>query len=146
MHLTARHLTARHLTAGVLGAALCVVAACGSTHVGAAPESIAPMPASVGTHAPRRPPLPFTPGTPIRGGTQCRTSAVWSTLDACGWPGPMTTGYPAGQSFVRTVTGGLVITADNTVVDGWRRSGNTVLESGEAIDAGNPHTGGRLCT
>jgi hypothetical protein len=30
--------------------------------------------------------------------------------------------------------------------DGWRRSGNVVLETGENIDAGNPHNGGSLCS
>lgn len=30
--------------------------------------------------------------------------------------------------------------------DGWHRSGNVVLETGEKIDAGNPHVNGVLCT
>ena len=30
--------------------------------------------------------------------------------------------------------------------DGWRRSGNVVLETGENIDAGNPHVNGVLCS
>jgi hypothetical protein len=29
--------------------------------------------------------------------------------------------------------------------DGWHRSGNRVLETGESIDAGNPHDGSELC-
>jgi hypothetical protein len=29
--------------------------------------------------------------------------------------------------------------------DGWHRSGNTVLETGENVDGSNPHTGGALC-
>jgi hypothetical protein len=29
--------------------------------------------------------------------------------------------------------------------DGWHRSGNKVLETGENVDAGNPHNGGALC-
>jgi CubicO group peptidase (beta-lactamase class C family) len=29
--------------------------------------------------------------------------------------------------------------------DGWRRSGNTVLETGQNVDAGNPTSGGRTC-
>lgn len=53
----------------------------------------------------------------------CASSAVWSNLVACGWPGPSSTGYPAGQAFARTVTGGYVVTTDNTVIDGWRVSG-----------------------
>ncbi|MEP6799742.1 MAG: hypothetical protein ABI890_16415 [Lapillicoccus sp.] len=53
----------------------------------------------------------------------CRTSAVWGRLAACGWPGPTTTGYPQGQTFVKTVHGGLVITADNTVINGWKVTG-----------------------
>jgi hypothetical protein len=30
--------------------------------------------------------------------------------------------------------------------DGWRRSGNVVLETGENIDASNPHVNGALCS
>ena len=30
--------------------------------------------------------------------------------------------------------------------DGWRRSGNSVLETGENLDNSNPHSGGVLCT
>ena len=30
--------------------------------------------------------------------------------------------------------------------DGWRRSGNSVLETGENVDNSNPHSGGVLCT
>lgn len=30
--------------------------------------------------------------------------------------------------------------------DGWHRSGNTVLETGASVDAGNPTSGGRSCT
>jgi hypothetical protein len=48
---------------------------------------------------------------------------VWQRLDACGWPGPATTGYPEGQAFAKTVTGGLVVSADNTVIDGYKVSG-----------------------
>jgi hypothetical protein len=29
--------------------------------------------------------------------------------------------------------------------DGWQRTGNTVLETGENVDAGNPHVDGQLC-
>lgn len=29
--------------------------------------------------------------------------------------------------------------------DGWKRAGNVVLETGENVDAENPHVGGRLC-
>ena len=29
--------------------------------------------------------------------------------------------------------------------DGWRRSGNTVLETGANVDGGNPTSGGRAC-
>jgi hypothetical protein len=29
--------------------------------------------------------------------------------------------------------------------DGWRRTGNAVLETGENVDSGNPHVNGRLC-
>jgi hypothetical protein len=29
--------------------------------------------------------------------------------------------------------------------DGWRRSGNVVLESGQNVDSGNSTSGGRAC-
>jgi len=54
---------------------------------------------------------------------------VWSNLDACGWPGPATTGYPAGQTFGKTVTGGLTITTDGTVIDGWKISGGVQVQA-----------------
>jgi hypothetical protein len=30
--------------------------------------------------------------------------------------------------------------------DGWRRSGNRVLETGQSLDSGNPTVGGRVCS
>ena len=75
------------------------------------------------TGAQARPQGSETGATTVAAAPACGTVAVWKSLVACGWPGPANTGYPKGQSFVRTVTGGLVITADNTVVDGWRVSG-----------------------
>jgi len=48
---------------------------------------------------------------------------VWANLAGCGWPGPGNTGYLAGQAFANTVTGGLVVAVDNTVIDGWKISG-----------------------
>ena len=30
--------------------------------------------------------------------------------------------------------------------DGWHRSGNVVIETGESVDAGNPHVNGVLCS
>lgn len=66
-------------------------------------------------------PAPVPPGPPKL--ASCHTSAVWSSLAACGWPGPTTTGFPSGQVFRKTVTGALVVTADNTVIDGWRVTG-----------------------
>ncbi len=59
----------------------------------------------------------------------CGTSAVWSNLAACGWAGPGNTGYPAGEVFSKTVTGGLTVTADNTVIDGYRISGGVMVDA-----------------
>ena len=46
---------------------------------------------------------------------------MWANLAACGWPGPGNTGYPAGQTFVSKSA--VVVTADNTVIDGWKVTG-----------------------
>lgn len=74
-----------------------------------------------------RTPPPATTSTtspaPHRAAGTCATSQVWSNLDACGWPGPQTTGYPTGQVFSRTISGGLTIARNGTVVDGWKISG-----------------------
>ena len=59
----------------------------------------------------------------------CNTSSVWSNLAACGWAGPGNTGYPAGQVFSKTVTGGLTISTDNTVIDGWKISGGVMVNA-----------------
>lgn len=59
----------------------------------------------------------------------CSTAQVWNNLDACGWPGPASTGYPDGQVFSKTVSGGLVITADNTVIDGYKISGGVQVRA-----------------
>ena len=48
---------------------------------------------------------------------------MWQDLDGCGWPGPESTGVPAGQNFIRTVSGGLVIRTDNAVIEGYDVSG-----------------------
>jgi hypothetical protein len=54
-------------------------------------------------------------------------------LDACGWAGPSSTGYPVGQVFSRSVTGGLVITTDNTLIDGWRISGGVQVRANNVV-------------
>ena len=53
----------------------------------------------------------------------CTTSAVWSNLVLCGWAGAANTGYPDGQVFSKTVSGGLNVTTDGTVIDGYKISG-----------------------
>lgn len=59
--------------------------------------------------------VPAAPGVSV----SCRTQSVWDDLSGCGWPGPGNTGYPAGTAFSRTVSNGVVVTTDNTVIDGW---------------------------
>ncbi len=74
----------------------------------------------------------------------CATKQVWQNLDACGWPGPVTTGYPSGQTFSRTVNGPLTVTTDGAIVDGYRVTGgirvrarNVVIRnSWVSLDAG----------
>jgi Domain of unknown function (DUF4082) len=61
--------------------------------------------------------------------TLCTTSSVWSNLAACGWPGAANTGYPDGQVFSKTVTGGLTVSTDNTVIDGYRISGGVTVNA-----------------
>lgn len=115
----ARSLLVTLLTVAVAGALTIAGGAARATPDGNATDAASRAAAL----APRRLPLSWTPGPAVRNGSQCRTSAVWSNLAACGWPGPSNTGYPAGQTFVRTVTGGYVAGVDNEVIDGWRVSG-----------------------
>lgn len=63
----------------------------------------------------------------------CAPSSVWATLEGCGWPGPTNTGHPAGQAFSRTVSGGLVVTTDNTVIDGWKISGGVQVRAKNVV-------------
>jgi cell division septation protein DedD len=63
----------------------------------------------------------------------CNTSAVWSNLAACGWAGPGNTGYPAGQVFSKTVTGGLTISTDGTVIDGYKISGGVTVNAKNVV-------------
>lgn len=81
--------------------------------------TVNPSPSASNTPTTTRPP---TSTTPVPTGA-CATSQVWRNLVACGWPGPGNTGYPPRQVFAKTVTGGLIITADNAVIDGWKVSG-----------------------
>jgi hypothetical protein len=58
---------------------------------------------------------------------------VWSNLVACGWAGAGNTGYPDGQVFSRTVTGGLTISVDGTVIDGYRISGGVTVNAKNVV-------------
>jgi hypothetical protein len=61
--------------------------------------------------------------------TQCSSGGayLWSSLEACGWPGPTNTGYPSGQTFTNTTSRS--ITANGTTIDGEKITGN----SGDAV-------------
>jgi hypothetical protein len=50
---------------------------------------------------------------------------LWSNLETCGWPGPANTGYPVGQTFTNTST--RTISANNTVINGERITGNLTI-------------------
>jgi len=65
--------------------------------------------------------------------TLCSTSAVWSNLVACGWPGAANTGYPDGQVFAKTVAGGLTVSVDGTVVDGYKISGGVTVNAKNVV-------------
>lgn len=70
-----------------------------------------------------------TAATTSSSAAACSTAQVWNSLDACGWAGPASTGYPDGQVFGKTVSGGLTITADNTVIDGYKISGGVQVRA-----------------
>ena len=93
-----------------------------------------PTPTQPPTSTPSQPPT-STPSQPPSQGADpaCRTARVWSKLETCGWPGPATTGVPAGQVYSRTVSGGLTITRDGTVVDGWRVSGGIDVKASNVV-------------
>jgi hypothetical protein len=65
--------------------------------------------------------------------TLCTTSAVWSNLAACGWPGAANTGYPDGQVFAKTVSGGLTVSVDGTVIDGYKISGGVTVNAKNVV-------------
>jgi hypothetical protein len=105
-----------------------------------APSTTAPVPtaapSSIGTLSPTATARPSSTGSitaPAPAPASCPGSDVWQNLDACGWPGPGTTGYPDGQVFGRTVTGGLVVTADGTVIDGYRVCGGIQVRAHNVV-------------
>jgi len=52
---------------------------------------------------------------------------LWANLEACGWPGPANTGYPAGTTL--TNTAGRIVTTSNTVINGERISGQLIIRA-----------------
>ncbi|HSX31802.1 MAG TPA: right-handed parallel beta-helix repeat-containing protein, partial [Candidatus Saccharimonadales bacterium] len=65
-------------------------------------------------------PTPTPPPT-----TGSCTTQVWQQLEACGWPGPTNTGYPAGTAL--TNTSGRTISASNVVIDGEKITGGLTI-------------------
>jgi len=63
----------------------------------------------------------------------CGTSEVWANLDACGWAGPATTGYPDGQVFAKTVSGGLNVTTSGAVIDGYKITGGVTVSATNVV-------------
>ena len=74
-------------------------------------------------------PTNLTTKTSTKSPVLCTTSQVWSNLVACGWAGAANTGYPDGQVFSKTVTGGLTISTDGTVIDGYKISGGVTVNA-----------------
>lgn len=100
--------------------------------------SVSPTSTTSASASPTASPSPTNTTTPATTTTTpppplCSTSQVWQNLDVCGWPGPASTGYPDGQVFAKTVTGGLVVTADGTVIDGYRVSGGIQVRAQNVV-------------
>jgi hypothetical protein len=113
------------------------------------PSATPTLSASSATPASTLSPAPTTPSVTAAGTTasptnkttktstktpaSCSTSAVWSNLAACGWPGAANTGYPDGQVFSKTVTGGLNVTVDGTVIDGYKITGGVTVNAKNVV-------------
>ncbi len=91
------------------------------------PSSPSPTSSSASSSSPR--PTTTTTSTATASPALCSTTQVWDNLDDCGWPGPDSTGYPDGQVFRKTVTGGLIVNVDNTVIDGYKISGGVQVRA-----------------
>jgi hypothetical protein len=90
-----------------------------------------PTPTKTATKSPTPTPTPTESATAPTG--SCATSAVWDNLAACGWAGPTNTGYPAGTTFAKTVTGGYTVTTDGTVINGWHVSGGIQVQAKNVV-------------
>ncbi len=66
----------------------------------------------------------------LTGNVDC-VKGVWNNLEACGWPGPDNTGYPAGKSLRNT--SGRIINADNTVIEGEKITGGLVIDAKNVV-------------
>lgn len=78
-------------------------------------------------------PAPTTPAPTTPTPALCKTAQVWSNLDACGWAGPGSTGYPSGQKWARTVSGGLTVSTDGTVIDGYQVTGGITVRAKNVV-------------
>lgn len=81
------------------------------------------------THTTTTAPTGTTTTTPTS--ASCAGTAVWSSLAACGWPGPGNTGYPSGTSL--KASGALVITKAGTVVDGLNVTGGIQVRAKDVV-------------
>lgn len=108
-------------------------ASASSTPTSAAPTSATALPTTstptVTAAAGSTTPSGVTTKQSSGGSAACRTSSVWSNLVACGWPGAQNTGYPDGQVFSKTITGGLTINTNGTVIDGYKISGGVTVNA-----------------
>ena len=81
--------------------------------------ALSPTPSPIPSFSTSRSPSP-SPAT-----TADCIHKVWQNLEACGWPGPKNTGYPAGTAL--RVTSGRKITVEGTIADGEKITGALVI-------------------
>src|SRR5947207_498224 len=95
-----------------------------------APSPTTPSPSPTTTTSPAPSPTP-TP-TPSSSPTAARPINCWADPVACGYPGPGTTGVPAGTVLTAS-TGDVEVRTDGTVIDGQDIAGCVVVHAANVI-------------
>src|SRR5215472_4556370 len=88
-------------------------------------SSLSPSPAPFLTLSPMSSSNPSRAASPSPAPTVDCVHQVWQNLEACGWPGPNNTGYPAGTAL--RVTPGRKITMNGTIIDREKITGALVI-------------------